>query len=298
MTWVRRTWRWSLRPGLLVVLAVGLAEAQDAPRHFLWKVTSPQGNEAYLLGSVHVGNKSFYPLSPVIDEGFSASKTLVEEVDLDEMNDPATMMGLVGKAMLPAGQTLDQVISRDTYEAVRTRAEALGLPMLLLQRMKPWMAAVSLTAAEISKAGFDGKLGIDQHFLDRAKAIGMPRRALETTSYGFDRLDGLPGTLQEASLKAMLADVDAQAQNFEALAAAWRAGDTAALERLLMEAFVEAPEIAERLLYERNRNWVEPVERCLADNARCFIVVGAAHLVGPGSLVELLRERKHAVVQQ
>ena len=35
-----------------------------------------------------------------------------------------------------------------------------------------------------------------------------------------------------------------------------------------------------------------------ADNARCFVVVGAAHLVGPGSLVELLRERKHLVVQQ
>jgi uncharacterized protein YbaP (TraB family) len=280
------------------VLTAATLSAQAPARHFLWKITSPAGREAYLLGSVHVLSTSFYPLSPVIDEAFRASKTLVEEVDLDEMNDPATMAMLVGKAMLPEGQTLDQVVSKDTYAAVKARADAHGLPMPLLQRMKPWMVAVTLTAAEITKAGFDSTLGIDRHFFERAKAIGMPRRALETVAFQFDRLDGLGDTLQESSLKAMLADVDAQAANIEALAAAWRAGDTATLERLLMEGFTDAPEIAERLLYERNRNWVEPVERCLAENARCFIVVGAAHLVGPRSLVELLRARRHRVDQQ
>jgi hypothetical protein len=283
---------------VLAVLAGIPADAQAPAKHFLWKVTSPAGREAYLLGSVHVLSKRFYPLSPTIDEAFAASKTLVEEVDLDEMNDPATMMALVGKAMLPAGQTLDQVVSSDTYAEVRRRAERHGVPLSLLERMKPWMVAVTLSAAEISKAGFDGSLGIDKHFFDRAKAAGMPRRALETAAYQFDRLDGLAGTLQETSLKAMLADIDAQAKNIETLATAWRAGDTASLETLLMEGFAEAPEIAERLLYERNRNWVEPVERCLSEDARCFIVVGAAHLVGPKSLVDLLRERKHAVVQQ
>ena len=96
----------------------------------------------------------------------------------------------------------------------------------------------------------------------------------------------------------MLADADTQASNVEALAAAWRAGDTRALEALLLDGFRDVPEIYERLLVERNRNWVPEVERCLAENARCFVVVGAAHLVGPGSLVELLRARKHDVVQQ
>jgi uncharacterized protein YbaP (TraB family) len=296
---MRRGWVWTIRGSVLLLLAAAVVQArQDLPRHFLWKVTSSQGHEAYLLGSVHVLSTSFYPLSPAIDAAFAASKTLVAEVDLDEMNDPKTMMGLVGKAMLPGGQTLDQVVSAETYAAIRARAEVHGLPMLMLQRMKPWMAAVALTAAEISKAGFDSKLGVDQHFLDRAKAIGMPRRALETVDYQFDRLDGLPAALQEATLKAMLADIDTQAQNFETMVMAWRNGDTATLERLLLEGFAGAPEIAERLLYERNRNWVAPVERCLTENARCFIVVGAAHLVGPGSLVELLRGRKHGVVQQ
>ncbi|MCC7035147.1 MAG: TraB/GumN family protein [Acidobacteria bacterium] len=294
LQWTLRAWACMMA----LAAASGALGAQEAPKHFLWKVTSPAGAEAYLFGSIHALGKGVYPLSPVIEEAFAASKVLVEEVDLDEMNDPATMIGLVGKAMLPDGQTLDQLVSKETFAAVRARADRHGLPVPMLQRMKPWMAAVTLAAAELTRAGFDPSFGIDRHFYDRARASGMPRRALETVAYQFDRLDGLGSTQQEASLKAMLADIDTQAANFQSMVDAWRRGDTARVERFLFEGFKDAPEVAERLLAERNRNWVEPVETCLTEQARCFVVVGAAHLVGPDSLVELLRARKHSVVQQ
>ena len=283
---------------LLLVFGCAALDAQAPASHFLWKVTSAGGHEAYLLGSVHVLSKNFYPLDPAIDKAFASAKTLVEEIDLDEMEDPANMASLMSKAVLPGGQTLDQVVSPETYAAVRTRAAANGLPLPMLQRLKPWIVAVMLTAAEVTKAGFDPSLGIDRHFFNKAKAAGMPRRALETAAYQFDRLDGLSSELQEAALNAMLADIDAQAGNIEKLATAWKAGDTKSLEGLLMAGFTEAPEIAERLLFERNRNWVAPIERCLSENGHCFVVVGAAHLVGPGSVVELLRARGHTVVQQ
>ncbi|HQZ40268.1 MAG TPA: TraB/GumN family protein [Vicinamibacterales bacterium] len=291
----RRAWIASV---LLAAALAAAVYAQEAPRHFLWKVTAGNGSQAYLLGSVHVLTPAFYPLDPAIDRAFQSSRVLVEEVDLDEMTNPATLMRLVGKAMLPDGQTLDQVVASDTYAAIRTRAEAHGVPLALLQRMKPWMAAVTLTTAALTRAGFDSGLGIDKHFFDRAKAAGLPRRALETVSYQFDRLDGLGAAMQEASLKVMLADIDAQAGNIETLAAAWKRGDAATLERLLREGFTDEPELAERLLYERNRNWVPQVERCLTEDERCFVVVGAAHLVGPHSLVALLRDRRLSVVQQ
>jgi uncharacterized protein YbaP (TraB family) len=297
----RRDARTLLAAGLIAaaLLALGATvAAQASPKHFLWKVTSPTGGEAYLLGSVHVLTERFYPLSPVIEQAFGWARTLVEEVDLDEMHNPTTMLGLSGKAMLPEGETLDRIVSTETFAAVRARAETNGVPLVLLQRMKPWMAAVTLTSAELTKAGFDSALGIDKHFYDRAKARGMPRRALETVAYQFDRLDGLAGPLQEASLQAMLADIDAQAGSIDTLASAWRNGDVASIERLLHEGFSGWPAIAERLLYERNRNWVAPVEACLAEGARCFVVVGAAHLVGPNSLVQLLRNRQHIVEQQ
>ena len=46
----------------------------------------------------------FYPLSAVINKAFAESKTLVEEVDLDETNDPMLMMAALAKAMLTDGR--------------------------------------------------------------------------------------------------------------------------------------------------------------------------------------------------
>ena len=69
------------RVGAAILAAVvgccAAAAAQEAEsRHFLWKVTSPSGGEAYLLGSVHVLTKSFYPLSPTIEQAFTWSRVL------------------------------------------------------------------------------------------------------------------------------------------------------------------------------------------------------------------------------
>ena len=82
------------------------------------------------------------------------------------------------------------------------------------------------------------------------------------------------------------------------IADAWASGDTSAIEKLLLGALVESPDLYQRLLVERNRNWVEPVEACLKEKTACFVVVGAAHLVGPDSLVALLRKKGHSVEQQ
>ncbi len=286
---------------LIASLAIGMgmaASAQEEGRHFLWQVTGPGGATAYLLGSVHVMNKGVYPLSPAIEKAFKESKVLVEEVDLDEMNNPATMIQLMAKAMLPENQSLDMFVSPETFETVRARAAAGNVPLVVLQRMKPWTAGVTLAAAELTRAGFNSDLGIDKHFFDRAREAGMPFRPLETLEYQFDRLDGLPGALQEKSLEVMLADIDSQVSNVETIIAAWRKGDTSALEKLMADGTDEAPEIRERLLVERNRNWIPHIEKCLKSDEKCFVVVGAAHLVGPDSVVDLLQKAGYKVEQQ
>jgi uncharacterized protein YbaP (TraB family) len=256
------------------------------------------GTPTYLVGSLHVLTPNFYPLPARIDEAFTQSKVLVEEVDMDELTNPSTLLPLLAKAVYTDGRTLDAVIAPDLYKAVVARAEKAGVPAVALQRMKPWMAAVSLTAPALKSAGFDAELGVDRHFFDRAKAAGLERRALETVAYQFDRFDDMALPLQEAMLRSVLVDLDTQLSNVTLIAEAWRRGDTAAIEKDLLSAFLEAPALYERLLAERNRNWVAPVEACVKQGEACFIVVGAAHLVGPDSLVGLLRAKGYDVEQQ
>ena len=281
-----------------LILAAGSASAQDSKRHFLWKVEGPSGAVAYLLGSLHVLTPEYYPLSPEINKAFAGSKTLVEEVDIDEMTDPAQMINALGKAMLTGGQTLQQLVSADTYAEVVKRAEKLGLPMMALQRMKPWMVAIALMAPTLQAAGFRADLGVDQHFFDRAKAAGLKRQALETVQYQLDRFDQMAPRLQEEMLKSTLKELDTLLANVTAMARQWAAGDVKSLEKELLVAFDESREVYERLLVERNNNWIAHVDTCLKDNAGCFIVVGAAHLVGPDGLPTLLAKKGYKVTQQ
>ncbi len=281
------------------VFLFSTAVAAQAPaKHFLWKVEAPGGATAYLLGSLHVLTADAYPLPAPIDKAFADSRTLVEEVDLDEMSDPLQMMSALSKAMLTGGQTLDQLISKETYAEVTKRAEAYGMPMMALQRMKPWLVAVTLMAPTLQSAGFKPELGIDRHFFDRAKEKGLKRQALETLAYQLDRFDQMPVKLQEELLKATIEDLDTQVTGVKDMVRAWSSGDLATIEKLTLTAFLESPELYQHLLLERNQNWVPHVERCLSEKAGCFVVVGAAHLVGKDGLPTLLARKGYKVTQQ
>jgi uncharacterized protein len=282
----------------LLTALVAVPSAQTSGKHFMWTVTQAGGPPTYLVGSLHVLTPEYYPLDPALEKAFSAAKVLIEEVDLDELTNPANAMALIGKAMLTDGRTLDQLISKELFKQVAVRAEKAGIPEVAIQRMKPWMAAVSLTAPALKQAGFNSELGVDQHFFDKAKAAGLERRALETVGYQFDRLDQMSPALQEAMLKSVIADLDTEIANVKIIAQAWARGETSTLEGLLLGALLESPELYERLLVERNKNWVGPVEKCVQEKTACFVVVGAAHLVGPHSLVAMLKQKGYSVEQQ
>jgi uncharacterized protein YbaP (TraB family) len=266
-------------------------------RNFLWKVEG-NGGTAYLLGSLHVLTPEWYPLSARINQAFAESKTLVEEVDIDETSDPASMMAALAKAMLSDGKTLDQVVAPEVYAEVTRRAEAAGLPMMALQRMKPWLVAITLMAPTLQASGFKPELGVDRHFYDRAKASGMKRQALETLAYQLDRFDQLPPKLQEDLLKTTMEDLDTEVKGVKEMAQAWSEGNVTSMEKLTLAALQESPELYKRLLVERNNNWMPHVETCIKEKAGCFIVVGAAHLVGPDGLPALLSKKGYKVTQQ
>ena len=162
--------RHAVRLAACVALVTGQANAAAA-RDFLWKVSGTTGS-IYLVGSVHLLTKDFYPLSPALESAFKESDLLVEEADLAEMLSPAAQMQMLARGMLPANTTLDAVVSPATFDLVVTRAKEMGLPVEPLKRFKPWSLALMLSSLQWQKAGFDGELGLDRHFYDQARADG------------------------------------------------------------------------------------------------------------------------------
>ncbi len=290
--------RHRLGAAIIALLFLSTPLLGQGGKNFLWKVEGEGGGVAYLLGSLHVLTPEWYPLSDRINRAFAESKTLVEEVDLDEATDPTAMMAALAKAMLTDGKTLDQIVAPDVFAEVKRRAESAGLPMLALQRMKPWLVAITLMAPTLQAAGFKAELGVDQHFFARAKASGMKLRALETIAYQLDRFDQLPPKLQEDLLKTTMEDLDTEVTGVKEMAEAWSVGNVTSMEKLTIATMRESPELYHRVLVERNHNWIPHVETCLKEKAGCFVVVGAAHLVGPDGLPTLLAKKGYQVTQQ
>jgi len=279
--------------------AVGAAQSADATTaHFVWRVAKDTKTVAWLIGSVHVLTKDAYPLPPVFERAFAESRTLVEEVDLGAAADPGSVLPLASKAMMADGRTLSALLDRETAALVERQAAAAGLPMLVVDRMKPWLAAMTLAVPALQRAGYDPSLGLDRHFYDRARAAARPVRGLETAASQLAALDSLPMPVQVDMLKAVLSDIDTQVGAVAEIVRAWKGGDVQALERLLLDEFRESPEVYQRVLVDRNRAWVPQIVACAAEAAPCLVVVGGAHLVGPDSVVAMLTQAGFSVVQQ
>ena len=299
MTRLRR-WRSALVVAVAVAaasVAASAAQPRAAGRSFLWKATRQQG-VVYLVGSVHMLTKDYYPLAPPLESAFKDSDLLVEEVDLAEMLSSGAQFSLLARGMLPPGQTLDTVVSPATMALVNARLDNLGMPLAALKQFKPWFLAMTLMAVEWQKAGFDSELGLDKHFYDRAQIDGKTVQGLETTDYQISRFDGMAMNLQDRFLAESLKDLDTEKASVQQLADAWKAGDVPTVERFALQDLKEDPLMYQRLLVERNRNWLPRIEALFARPGHAFVVVGAAHLVGPDGLLAMLKAKGVRVAQQ
>ena len=265
-------------------------------RAFAFKATKGSG-VVYLVGSVHMLTSDFYPLAPSLDVAFKDSDLLVEEANLSEMLSPNTQFAMLSRGMLPAGTTLDKVLSPATLALINKHSGALGMPLDALKQFKPWFLAMTLEAAEWQKAGFDAELGLDKHFFDRAQTESKSIQGLETTDFQISLFDGMTADQQDRFLAETLKSIDTETASVGKLASAWKAGDVAGVERLVLADVKSDPVVYDRLLVARNRTWLPKIEALFSRPRHAFVVVGAAHLVGPDGVVAMLRARGYQVVQ-
>lgn len=291
----------ALRWTLVVVLA-GLAVAapsaqvQPAQRGFIWKVERG-GRIGWLVGSLHMLTPDAYPLPDSMTNAFNSADTLMEEADPSELASPEFTAAMMGRAMYGDGQTLEDHVSRETFRLIADRGAAAGLPLEVLRRMKPWMIAITLQTLELQGGGFDPALGLDLHFHQLGARMNKRFSALETGLEQVGYLESLGPGLEDALIRESLQGAEAEVNEVRKIAAAWRAGDASALEESILGSLKDAPAIYQSLIVARNRAWLPKAQTCL-DTARCFIVVGAGHLVGPDGLVVSLRAQGYTVTQQ
>jgi len=277
-------------------VALSITSGSAQTRNFAWKVSGRDG-AIYLLGSVHLLTKDFYPLHAALEAAYKDSDLLVEEVDIADMTGPGAQMAMLQKGMQPSATPIEKVLSPATMALLQKKATDLNLPLDALKQFKPWMIALTIEAMQWQKAGFDPQFGLDMHFYEQAKKDNKAVQGLETVEYQIARFDEMPPELQDHLLSETLKEMDTEQQSMTKLIDAWRNGDAPAVEKIVLKDLQSEPQLYQRLLVERNKNWMPKLEALFARKSRALVVVGAAHLVGPDGLLAMLKSKGFKVEQ-
>jgi uncharacterized protein len=280
-----------MRLAVLCALAATAAQADPAA----WHVKGDGPGDLWLLGSVHYLRDADYPLPDVIDELYVQADALVMEIDLDDLDEATTQAQFLRAAMLPANQTLRDVLGADDYDAASSHALSLGIDLALLDRLEPWLVAVTMLDAGMGRLGFRADLGVEQYLLERAGADSKEIVGLETLETQIRVFDDLSAVEQKALVQQTLAELDTAQSTMTDMVTAWREGSLDELSGSLLEEFEEFPDLYAELVVSRNIRWLARLDELLEKPATHLVVVGALHLVGEDSVVDLLSSRGYSV---
>ena len=263
----------------------------------VWRAVAPDGESSfYLLGSIHVGSGKPRKFAPGLLDAFARSEELVVEVDLSTLDPTQMAHTFATKGALPEGTTLDEVVSEETWKLLVERLATYQIPPESLHHLEPWAVFLTLLPREFAAEGYTAEHGVDQGFIDQAKGL-MPIVALESAEGQLAMMDGFPYDVQETMLLDFLAPE--QPAYTSALVSAWERGD----ERELVALFfgTDDPErwapVHEKLFWERNERMTAGLDGLARDGKTRFVVLGAAHMVGPRGIPALLTRRGFAVTR-
>jgi len=219
------------------------------------------------------------------------------EIDMDDLDPLKAQEVVMQLGMLPADQTLDKVIGEPIYSELTEQAEKLGLDESILSHFRPWFAGLTLAQLNLRAVGLDPDSGVEKRLTALAVKDHKPIEGLETLEEQLGMLANLPPKQEKELVTYMLADAEHISDEVDSLLTAWRAGDSAALDALLTKDLSEHPNLIKPLTTDRNRKWVPKIEQLLNDSKDYLVVVGALHLVGKESVIDLLQRDGHKVQQ-
>ncbi len=133
-----------------------------------------------------------------------------------------------------------------------------------------------------------------------ADATGKPVHGLETIEQQIRIFADLPRASEVDFLSSALDDVAGGAAKLRAMVAAWEAGDVKALEGLIFDDGMpeKAPLVHQAVFAKRNAAWADWLTARLKVGGTSFVAVGVGHLVGPDSVLDMLRRRGITAVRE
>ena len=280
----------------IILIAFSFILAADG-KVLIWEVTAPNlPGKAFLAGSIHSGKAEWYPLDEAYDRAFDAASVVYFEIYKPDPQAIAKWTMLYG--LFRGGKTLSQVIGVPDFQQVCRfyAAHSPNMQPALLERFRPWMLSVEISNIylmkhpEVSRA-----YGLESVFtkhLGTKKAASLESIESQLKSMS-DISDGAAGRLLMEGIR----DFANAGRDMNRIFRALETGVPDDLSLIANEMAFKHPEFHRKLFVERNQQITAKIYEMLKQKQTVFVLVGAGHFAGKGSILELLRNRDCTTVQ-
>ena len=275
-----------------------------------YHVTGQNGEEMWLLGTIHLGDERTGFLPQEVYSAFDAADALAVEFDSNAASDameedPEFAQKIAALMMYTDGSTILDHVDAEVYEKAVQYMKYYGQYYTGVELLKASMWMQTLTNAMISgHRSLTTEKGVDQRLLDRAQAAGKEILNVESMESQMQMLSDFSHELQEYLLQSSLEETRSDyVAGVEELYELWCSGDETALrERLNEKEEVEDPteaalaeEYWSALSTNRDKGMVETAKDYLNSGKTVFYAVGLAHLLAENGLVDSLRAAGYTV---
>ncbi|MBD1574992.1 MULTISPECIES: TraB/GumN family protein [Vibrio] len=281
--------KWFKLPCYLLGCLLGsqVVSTQVQAEPLIWQATKGQ-QTLMMIGTVHIGQASMYPLPNQINQFLMHSDGLIVETDI---NQPMPQLDLSHAI------ASKNYLSSTQQRRLITITKQLNLDPDTLLNQPPWIAAISLENESYKTLKLQPELGVDNILMQQAHQQGIPLLSFETLAQQFHLLNNLPNDGKDL-LTDTLENWDKGQEFYACMLDSWQAGDSAKLNQMLTATEWD-DKTTHALLNDRNQRWVKQLidPAFISPQGKYVIAVGTMHFIGQHSVVALLKQQGYQVQQ-
>ncbi len=268
----------------------------DAARPALWKIADAD-TTIYLFGTIHLLPEHYDWETPGISAAVDASQELILEAVLDRQSSGEIAGVMQAMAMDMPMPPVASRIMPDRRVALERAIARTGMPRAAFDRMESWAVALTLASAQLRDLPASSDYGIEPLLTRRFREAGKAVKGFETPAEQFGYFDRLRPVTQARFLQSVIDDKSSPRDEYQAMLAAWRAGDLGRIALSFDDETKISSELKDALLTRRNARWTGVIAHRMAKPGTIFIAVGAGHLTGKDSVIAMLGARGYTAIR-
>jgi uncharacterized protein YbaP (TraB family) len=276
----------------LACLAMAAGALPAAAQPAFW-VIKDADSTIYLLGTIHVLRPDTVWRGAKLDAAMKEAEELwLELPSADPASMQADMLRMVQKHGLAPQLPLSKDLTPEEMQTLDEAAALAGLSASQLNVYRPWFAALTISNATIEHAGYDTESGVDRKVETVFGAREIAPKGFKTVEEQMGVFARMGRKQELAFLRETLEEYKNASVELDQMVSRWAAGDIDNLEKLLVEKMKdENLDIYQVIIVDRNASWADRIAEMLKGKGTVFIAVGAMHLIGPDSVLAMLKAK-------